>query len=64
MLICVLALISIGIASIYASGNPAGDTGGSFAASSHYWQKQTVFAGDGLAAFIAINAINTADSAR
>ena len=58
MLVCVLALISIGIASIYASGNPAGDTGGSFAASSHYWKKQTVFAGAGLAAFIAINAVN------
>lgn len=58
MLICVLALISIGIAVIYASGNPAGDTGGSFAAFSHYWKKQAVFAGAGLAAFIAINAIN------
>ncbi|NIA17414.1 MAG: FtsW/RodA/SpoVE family cell cycle protein [Planctomycetes bacterium] len=58
MLVCVLALISIGIASIYASGNPAGDTGGSFAASSHYWKKQAVFAGAGLAAFIAINAVN------
>ncbi|NIA16992.1 MAG: FtsW/RodA/SpoVE family cell cycle protein [Planctomycetes bacterium] len=58
MLVCVLALISIGIASIYASGNPAEDTVGSFAAFSHYWKKQAVFAGVALAAFIAINAIN------
>ena len=58
MLVCVLTLISIGIASVYASGNPAEDTGGSFAAFSHYWKKQAVFAGAGLAAFIAINAIN------
>ena len=58
MLVCVLALIGIGIASVYASGNPAEDTDGSFVKFSHYWKKQAVFAGAGLAAFIAINAIN------
>ena len=58
MLVCVLALIGVGIASVYASGNPADDTQGSFVKFAHYWKKQAVFAGAGLAAFIMINAVN------
>ena len=54
-----LMLITIGIATIYAIGNPAQTAANSdispFAA---FWKKQLLFAAIGIAAFIAVNLIN------
>jgi cell division protein FtsW (lipid II flippase) len=61
--ICLLAaalmLIGIGIATIYSVGNPAEQSSDSNIGDlSNKWQRQAMFAGIGLACFIAINSIN------
>ncbi len=52
MLLAMLTLIAIGIATIYASGHPAGSETGPYAAA---WRKQAVFAGIGIIAILIIN---------
>jgi rod shape determining protein RodA len=52
MLLAMLALIAIGIATIYASGHPEGSESGRYAGA---WKKQAVFAVIGLVAILIIN---------
>ena len=54
-----LALIAIGIATIYAVGHPADPSPASQTEDlTNYWKKQVVFAVIGIVAFIAVNAVN------
>jgi len=54
-----LILLGVGIATIYAVGHPAEQSqAGQTENLGGYWKKQIVFAALGLAAFIAVNAIN------
>lgn len=58
MLAAMAGLIGIGIAAIYAAGNPdPSEAVGDPVVSSRAWQKQIVFAAAGLAALIAINIV-------
>jgi rod shape determining protein RodA len=58
MLLAVAALVGIGIATIYAVGNPAEIAAGHAEKISNYWQKQLLFAILGVVAFILINRID------
>jgi cell division protein FtsW (lipid II flippase) len=54
-----LALVAIGIATIYAVGHPVeAGTAGQGGALSHYWRKQVIFAVVGALGFLAANIIN------
>ncbi len=56
MLAAMLALIAIGIAAIYAAGNPdPAQAAGEPSVSPRAWQKQLIFAAAGLAALCAVN---------
>lgn len=55
MLAAMLALVAIGIATIYASGNPAESGANAFASS---WKKQVVYAAAGMMGFLAVNVIS------
>lgn len=56
MLACVLILVGIGLAAIYASGHPLeGSSDGNSAKFAQLWKKQAVFAVVGIFAFIAVN---------
>ena len=56
MLACVLVLVGIGLAAIYASGHPLeAGSDSSFAEFAPLWKKQAVFAFVGILAFIAVN---------
>jgi rod shape determining protein RodA len=60
LLIAMLLLITIGVLTIYAVGNPAEESPASRAMQKwgNFWQKQVIFAVIGLAGFIAVNLIN------
>jgi rod shape determining protein RodA len=59
LLVAALMLIGIGIATIYSIGNPAEHSPDSHIEQlSNKWQRQAMFAGIGLACFIAINSVN------
>ena len=59
MLMAMAGLIVIGIATIYAAGNPADpDSAASLSVPSGAWKKQIIYATAGLAAFVLINLIN------
>ncbi len=59
LLAAAVALVAVGILTIYAVGNPAEDSPASRAENySEFWKKQLVFAGLGMAAFVAINLVS------
>jgi cell division protein FtsW (lipid II flippase) len=59
MLMAMAGLIAIGIATIYAAGNPAEpDPSASLSVPAGAWKKQVVYAAAGLVAFVLINLIN------
>lgn len=57
LILAMFALIGIGIASIYASGNPVDATGNSHFYSD-FWKKQITFGVAGLGAFVIVNMFN------
>ncbi len=59
MLAAMVGLIAIGIATIYAAGNPAEpDSAASLSVPAGAWKKQVIYATAGLAAFVLVNLIN------
>ena len=59
MLVAMAGLVGIGIAAIYAAGNPAEPgSGGGLSVPSGAWKKQVVYATAGLAMLVVVNLIN------
>jgi rod shape determining protein RodA len=59
LLACALALVGVGIATLYAVGHPAEPSSAAQTGDlTHFWKKQLMFAAIGLAGFIAANLVN------